>query len=830
MIGSLTRNGHFGFQPTQFAPPAITVPAFPPVEELLVTVTPLFNRIAVQVDEVSPVHADAVVRGWIDVAAAGGGWRPGTELLKRYDADEYYANAFNLLEDTAYKVKVTVEYRDDTTGALLGRYRKVYSTTTKNSTPTHGTHTDLYVDSVNGSNTVNNGLTPATAKQNLDGSGTSISDILAANPGTVYWIHIINGSWGLTTGDHRITGLKGTANNYAKVLMYEGGKVSNEFALNGAWTDESAEATGLWSMDCADKIFASSASTGMGVVYDATAGVSLYPFGRWEDSGTDYGIKSNTFRSGDTTGFWCKYHTLTISSTADNGGVCQFNFSAAHSPAGYPALKVGDKILVSGHATADYNTVHTIASLVDSDSVTTDIAFTSGTGGATARINKLFVRIAGGGSPGSGRLKGGYGLGILLNDCQFVVIESPIIEYCGSINKQVPTTAQTASSGGYGLGINGISSTACSDIIVRDPTFTNCLVNLNLADSTGSCDDVLLDGGTMARPGAWDRIFEQFDYDEADPYVQADSWPGYKGSAWEIPAVQITGGSGFVLRSATVDGFELLAAVGSDATIGKHLHVHDMTITGGMDDALGDLEDNAAINAAFHNNSVTDSPVVLSLSPYDAGPCWVFANIGDGILHTPYKFGDHAVDATTGNAFRVVVNNSSKMRGPSSDRREGHQHSQLGHSGVIYVNNVTHGFQSTEASDDWIISMQDGTLETLPDALRINRYENSYEYLENLATPAEPKIRWGSVTYDGFDDVDLAGIASYVVFVNMQKRWEGNGDAAPFATTAAAGLNAAITTKSVAVRGITDLAGDSGAAAVATPSLRIGAFPLRSQS
>lgn len=789
--------------------------------QLTVTVTPLYTRVAVQVTEDSTILAGTTLEGEIDVLV-NGEWRPGTSLYPTYDTSNYYANAFNLPEATDVIVRLTVRLLDSS-GNVVRKYINHYSTTTKDSTPpVDGTRFAIYVDCQNGSNS-NDGLTPGNPKLNFDGSGTqSVSDLAQLHQGEGVDVYVMNGDLrSTTTGDHRITGLKGAATNWARILPYGTGKITNEIALNGTWTDESAEATGLWSMDCSALIFASSASTGLGMVYDATAGAMLYPFARWENSGTDYGIKSNTFRSGDTTGFWVKYHTLTISSTANNGGKVQFNFSAAHSPAGYPALAVGDKILVSGHAVGAYNVAHTIASLDDSDTVTTNINYTSGTGGATARINKLFVRIAGGGSPGSGRLKGGYLFGLFLNDCQYVVVEDMTFEFCGSMNKQVPTTAQTASSGGYGFGVNGISSTSCSDIIVRNPTFNYCGPCLQLADGTGSCDDVLVDGGTCNRPGAWDRIFEQFDFDEADPYTQTNSWDGFKGSAWEIHAISITGGSGFVLRDMTVTGYEFISATGSDSTRAKHLHVHGITLTGGMDDALGDVEDNAAINAAFHHNSVTDAATVFSMTPYDAGPCWVFANVGDGILHTPYKFGDHAGDATTGNAFRIVANNSTKMRGVSSDKREGHQHSQLGHSGLLYVNNVTHGFQSTASGDDWAVDMEDGALETLLDLTRINRFENSYEYIENLSTPAEPKIRWGSVTYDDFADAHAALAATYVEFVDMQKRWEANGDAAPFPTTAAAGLNASITTKSVSVRGVTCLASDN------PDDLRIGAFTLR---
>lgn len=235
--------------------------------ELTVTVTPLWNRIAVQVDESGLLGAGESLVGEIDAVSTAGRSYVGTEFYKRYDADEYYANVFNVPEATEFSVHVTLRVIDDATGGTIATYREWYSTTTLSSETPQSAERIIYVDPVSGNNG-NSGLTPALPKKYLD-YGIQAGDTIV----------IKNGNFaGASFGQRAINEKNGTATNWIRIVPYssidpDNGDADAErfyvpVALNGPWTETSV-GSGVWTMANGD-------NRSLGVVRDETTGWQLY--------------------------------------------------------------------------------------------------------------------------------------------------------------------------------------------------------------------------------------------------------------------------------------------------------------------------------------------------------------------------------------------------------------------------------------------------------------------------------------------------------------------------------------------------------------------------
>lgn len=161
---------------------------------------------------------------------------------------------------------------------------------------------------------------------------------------------------------------------------------------------------------------------------------------------------------------------------------------------------------------------------------------------------------------------------------------------------------------------------------------------------------------------------------------------------------------------------------------------------------------------------------------------------------------------------------------------------QTGHSGVLAYNLVTREVQSTHTNPDddegtyWWHNPNDTYV--VPSG-RANRWENCYWWMEQLAAPETPKFMW-----DGNEYASIAAFmaafgpsgsvdAGDVNLVNCIAGYETDSATVDPLPITSATLNPSLTTKSVYVRGITDVLGDADGNAVALASLPIGYSPLR---
>lgn len=710
-----------------------------------VTVTPLFNRIAVQVDS-AEIIAGTTIEGFVDYQKDGI-WRQGTELRKRYDADEYYANCFNLREATAYPVRVTLRLRD-AAGVMVREYVQHYSTTTLSSATPQSSETIFYVDTVNG--TTSGG----------GGTGTLANPFKWFNDRS--WvagdtIRVINGNMaGATTAQSRIRNRAGTATNWIKIEpcpaeLLPGGadpRIHNEKALDGPWTDEGG---GAFSMDITS-LLASPTGDTLGLVYDSTVGEHLYPF----KSRANFDAAA----IGDGTGYWI-----------DN-----------------------------------------------SDS--TNPAYADGT-------DVLYVRLASGIEPTSGQLKAARGNGLFIQSTKYLVIDGLTVEYCGTRSQS------NGSMGGAGIRFDDQETGVSLDYVVtRNCSFDHNTYDITFVDVTGAgVNRTLIEDNEFTFEGPWPHFFGGFDYIAGSaPYVQTDSWSHAKSSAWETGAINATGShNGVTTRRNTCTGKQYIIASGSngDGTNAKHFHSEDDYVTECWDDGLGDIGENSEmINAAFIRPRVVDAITLMSLAPYNAGPVWVISPSIDGFIHYPLKLGDQAASADDSHGPKIIVNMSAKAKGDTSNEIFGCQYLLGGHSGLEVYNAVYHSYQSGGVGDDLYWIQQTNDTPANYNVETPNAWINCLFFVESNGVTLTPKIRWrssgGTLTdYDTFDDANTGIGTADTQFTDCEGTYSVDGDPEPFPTTVAAGLNAAIMTKSVAVRGITSLA------TVGSGGLAIGSFSVR---
>lgn len=717
-----------------------------PPSSLSVTATPLFNRIAVQVDgDPTDILAGSTMEGFIDYLKDGK-WRCGTVLKKRYGANEYYGNCFNLREATEYGVRTTVRIRN-ADGILAREYVSQATVTTKDSTVPidEGDRIAVYVDAVSGSNS-NDGLTPATPKKDLDGSGTeSVNDLILADNDRGYDIYVMNGAWvGAATATRRLIGIRGAANNWIRILPYDANaKITCAQALNGTWTDEGS---GIFSMSIES---ITSATNTLANLWDDTVGAHLYPF--------KTRAAFDAAAISDGTGYW-----------------------------------------------------------IDDDNSESNATYSAG-------VDVLYVRLVSGANPGTGRLTGAFGSGLVLQNSRYVLIDGLPFRSCGVSSKNNRSAGSTAA-----LQIQDFSA-ECQDIIVR-----NCPFDRNRQDihvyglGTYGCHDVLIEENDFVFDGPWDHFYSG--YGSETPYVQTDSWSHIKSSQWEKHAIIGLCDENLVVRNNTCRGMQIVQTTQAGAGQLKNFHQHGNTITECWDDAVGDIEGDGGINIAIHNETVVDATTLIGMSPLNAGPLWFFASSIDGYIHGPIKVGNQAVEGES-NGPKIIANISCKAQDwGSDDYRDMASLLNGAHSNLEAYNIVFDELQCGGVSDAVYWIQQAVSASYVIDGP--NSWTNCLFHIRNNATPVVPQINWrssgGSLTDYATFAAANAGIGEDdTQFVDCVGTYSDNGDPAPFLTDVADGLNPAITTKSVYVRGVTDVAGDGSGEPVAASALSIGSFPLR---
>jgi hypothetical protein len=739
--------------------------------DLAPTVTALFNRVAVQVDRTASFYSGLRVEGTVD-ATVSGALRRGTELLKRYDADESYGNVFNLPENSAAAVDIIIRLIDPVSGRAMRTFdAHVAVTTLSSATPQQAVPNVYYIDPVNGN-------TPPTGNGSLGNPYRWLNSRTWTAGDTLV---IMNGDFrGGSTPQQSLRGAVGSAANWIRVVPYsvyspgngdaEAERFTREVELNGTWSDEG---DGVFSMPLvANTHFNASSGDHLGNIYDTSISRQLYPFKTKDafDAGT----------IGDGTG----YHIV--------------------------------------------------------------LAGTSPTLTAT-----LYVRLTGGANPGtSGRLLGAYGIGLPTRNLQYVYFDHAQFFSCGFATGIVGDTDEDSGIASSPGGVY-LDST---DTEVKYVAFVGCRFERNTTDiatrsSANGIHHVLVDDVDFVFDGPWPHFFEAYDYTEADPFVSTTSWSHVKGSAWEIPAILFTTtgspttsniNEAFVVRNSRCRGKQFLNMSNGDFRNGKHLHVHDIEITEVWDDAIGDIDlSGSAINAALHGIEATDAYTLISLSPYNEGPLWLFASSIDGYVNVPFKIGDQeATDESHG--YKTIANISCVAKGftdTTLNPDSGACKMNGAHSGVRAANLVLKEYQNGTGGgaggNYWYAQNNIPDTYTV-DANRINEWNNSLFHMMNRAgggaVVPEVRVRLANDTENDYASFALASAAVGAVdtnFPNCVGTYSSNGGTDPFPTGITGGLNAGITTKSVEVRGVTDLAGNGGGDAVALASLPIGSFPLR---
>jgi hypothetical protein len=249
------------------------------------------------------------------------------------------------------------------------------------------------------------------------------------------------------------------------------------------------------------------------------------------------------------------------------------------------------------------------------------------------------------------------------------------------------------------------------------------------------------------------------------------------------------------------------------------------------------------INAAYYANVLNDGAEPIAMSPINSGPVWIFANRGDGGLHTPFKIGVQATDsgygAENGNGYKIIANNSFAMRDVANNEVNMTQLFQDGHSGVGAANNVVKGYQGVEptpeGADGWFSYNTRADDYTIT-ADRVNVWDNGIIHMMNkTGNTNRPRMKWNNTLFDPAhptaptlpNPLSIDDDGDGIDWRNYTFSYSAGGGTDPFPTGIAGGLNSAITTKSVYVRGITDLAGDEEGDPVALVDLPIGCFALR---
>jgi hypothetical protein len=731
-------------------------------EQLVLTVTPLFNRIAIQVTEVETVVAGTTIEGYVDIRK-NGVWHNGTELFQRYQSDEYYANCFNLLEDTEYKLRLTVRLRDTTTQAVVKQFVHHFIANTRSSATPQQTAggEEWYVDPVDGTTAAGGG------------TGTLANPFKWLNDRT--WqagdtIVIMNGDFSAAANvTQRGVGsasstFEGAPDNWIRLVPYSlmpvvGGvphdaekeTIKSRFVLNGPWTLHSS---GVWKMTTDKNI---------GVVRDEDTGWQLY-----------------------------RHEHLSQVSTTEPGIVQGLLKSK------FPQLP--------GTAVQGWH--------------------------VNTGTDTLYLRTYDGNEPEADRYVAGFAGGLIIRNTRYVSVEGLAIDLCDT------------AAGEYGLRIGTFGARECDHIYVKDCSFRDCTAGVFSNDTSGpgKCADVLLDDCEWIRNGIKEVFLDRCDYSESDPYDADYGYHPIKATVMARSAVFATGIENLTIRNPTVVGYDLhnenstVTFAAAPFNGGKNLDMH-----GGWckSSVVGVAEFGSAanvwggyVNGALWNMRIDDGAEPVAMSPNNSGPIWMFACYGDGFLHVPIKIGIQATTSgytdANGNGFKVLANLSFACAGFPMSESHANMTFQTGHSGVLASNIVIKGYQNKEASPlgDWFVYCRD-PIDVA--AGRVNQWTRGLLYIVSTAgDPVRPKIRWRDVNHDIALDPEDAPPEDEILFTDFAFDWSArSGSVDPFPSGIAAGMNPAITTKSVYVRGITDLAGDEEGDPVAIEDLPIGCFPLR---
>lgn len=627
-----------------------------------VQITPLFNRIAVQLTKKEAIAAGTVIEGDVDILK-NGVWHNGTELYQRYDSLEFYANCFNLRENTHYRLRITVRVRNTSTQEIVDEYVQDLETSTLSSeTPQSGGGTLWYVDPVAGSS-LNDGDSPSVPLKWLNDRDWQPGDTIV----------IMNGDFeAATTAQRRLLRAKGTADNWIRVIPYEPAgetaRIQSPVTLNGPWTDESGMYPNTWSM-----------STGVGPFGGRLVGVV-----RDEDTGYEIQPVRYLDNPGDPT---------------------------------EPGLKQGN---VDGHAVWHLKINGISASPVE---------------------HKLYIRTADGLEPPDDKFIGGYTFGMVMTACEYVVLDGVMF----GLSQNIKTIDGVQVPGGYdGLTINTLSSAGNENsdwIILRNCDFQNCKVSVDDGSGDG-VGLVLFDGVNVERKGPYETLYHRVDFSEGDPY---DSDYGYaitKSSLWDRDGIGL-GTKGLVaVRNSTIRGFHgVNPEDAASVERCKHLDVYWNTFERHLQAAVNlSMPYNVvkAVNAAVWANRMDHGAWAVAQSPINAGPVWVFANYGDGILHNPFKIGIQGpvenYTTANGNGFQVIANNSFAIAGFTTSEAVGVPD--------------THWYNLPPKSEDrtW-----------MPQISAKVKHIKREQILDEFDDPTG----MGLVTVEVFDEEDVAGDAKY---------------------------------------------------------------------
>lgn len=748
------------------------------------TPTALFNRIAVQVNETVTHFSGATVSGFVDIQR-GGVWSRGTELQRRYDAAEYYGNAFNLVENTPYPMRLTLQYIVD--GAVRAEFATELRTTTLSSATPQSAERVIYLNPVTGNNN-NAGTSPASPKQWFT-YGVAAGDTIV----------IMNGDFSAgTSGQRNLIERNGTATNWIRVIPYNkyspgsGNDATETFRklvpLNGTWEDETSART-----EGDDPRY--SGGTPETVIHSGMPGV-------WSMELTDTHRLIGVVRDEETG--WQLYHHNSLSTVS----VSEPGIGVGFDPADFPQL---------GGAEVQGWFIRT-----------------------TAGLARLYIRTHDGNEPEADRYVAGYWTGPLVRESSYIAFYDCTFEMLAN------TSNSTTLGGNNGMTISAADGNDCHHIYLIRPTFKDCVVFAqSTAAQAGRCYDILFDEPTFLRKGVKEYFIDRCDYTEADPYVADLGYHPVKAALWDVgAAISAFGVERLTIRNANCDGYDLFTG-NTSATYatfngGKNLDIHGGWIRGNVTGAVdfGNTEDGDGINvnAALWNIRIDDSAEPIAMSPANSGPLWIFNLYGDRILHTPFKIGIQSTgpgySEDDSHAFKVIANTSFTMAGPTDSETLGMMRFQGCYSGVLAANNVLKGFQSMEVSPLGVwFSYADpfGNASAFVAEGRTNVWDNGLIYIRNkTGSTTRPKVYWDSDDYDIANATPEVPDADEIVWSNYTFDWSARvGSVDPFPTSAADGLNAAITTKSVYVRGITDLAGDDDGDAVSLAELPIGYSPLR---
>lgn len=303
----------------------------------------------------------------------------------------------------------------------------------------------------------------------------------------------------------------------------------------------------------------------------------------------------------------------------------------------------------------------------------------------------MTVRLASGTAPATNQLKGGYTIGLLIANVDYVKIQDLVFEYCvGSTNAVTTHSLNTAI---YGLGFairSGQSVPAgVNNAIVTNCRFDHCAISVGSATANvDGSTNILIDQCDIVRYGP----YQQFISPTAtaiggnDPYNQYISWQ-YTKNVVDYNFLNVTAWDGVVIRDCNIQGSGIQCD-GADRAMGRFMDIYNNRIYDVVDDGL-EFDNLAGVSMAVFNNSIEGAAASLSLSHYDCGPLLFTGNLCKDFAHTCIKVGGRSTTLQS-NAMKMFYNNTfistraSKQASPSCKFNGAH-------SGSIGYNNIFAG-------------------------------------------------------------------------------------------------------------------------------------------